>query len=326
VGRYYYTAHEQPRKRQSMDLPFMKPPTLRSQETQEKRSKRSLPADERAPARVSCSPLASPKRRALEDTATNSSSSPRPAPAPAPAEPEQPDKIRRRARFLSEQSSGPDPELLDAESVPSLAAPSNPEADAYAKMAAQYLQIGGEENEQPARDAVSAGLLACPGHAECSTLLEVLDAQYGPAPDATNRGSLMMNDLQFSVHAPTDVEARWADELRAGNLSANRWRNMHSVLSERGWEKWGQDKRQAADAGERLVGQQVAVDGEGFGHVVSFERGKFSSKHRVLFSGDAVARDVKLLRKGLQWLARPTPQQEPAAAVANGAEDQEKAN
>mgnify|MGYP002822387632 CR=1 FL=1 len=46
----------------------------------------------------------------------------------------------------------PDPELLDAESVPSLAAPSNPEADAYAKMAAQYLQIGGEENEQDQGD------------------------------------------------------------------------------------------------------------------------------------------------------------------------------
>lgn len=136
---------------------------------------------------------------------------------------------------------------------------------------------------------------------------QVLDAQYGPAPDAANRGSLMMNDLQFTVHAPTDAEASWSDELREGKMSANRWRKMHSVLAERGWEKWGAEKRQAADAGDALVGLQVAVDGYGFGQVLSYQRGKFNSKHHVLFPGDGTPRELKLLRKGVQWLARETP-------------------
>jgi hypothetical protein len=90
-------------------------------------------------------------------------------------------------------------------------------------------------------------------------------------------------------------------------MSTNRWRNMHSVLSEHGWEKWGAEKRQAADTGDALVGHQVAVDGYGFGQVLSFQRGKFNSKHHVLFAGEHTPRELKLLRKGVQWLARPSP-------------------
>lgn len=314
----------------AMELPFMKPPQLRpsrasgsgaakvGQRNLEEKQAEQPGMNKRGRGQVE-KPVESPKRRALEPV--SAMNSPRPAPvdsvpaqnvpvessAVVESERVQPDKVRRRARFLSEQSTGPDPELLDSESVPSLAAPTNPEADAYAKMAAQYLEVGGEANEKPARDAVEAGLSVCPGHAECTKLQEVLDAQYGPVPDAANRGSLMMNDLQFSVHAPTDVEARWADELREGKMSTNRWRNMHSVLSEHGWEKWSADKRQATDTGDALVGLQVAVDGYGFGQVLSFQRGKFNSKHHVLFTGDNAPRELKLLRKGLQWLARAPP-------------------
>ena len=168
------------------DLPFMKPPQLRPRQPQETGSKRALPADETATRK----PVESPKRRALEQLAAANS----PRAAPVETEQVQPDKIRRRARFLSEQSSAAaELELLDSASVPSLAAPTNPEADAYAKMAAQYLEVGGEANERPARDAVEAGLAACPGHAECSKLLEV--AVYSKSPSLLARSPISSQSI-----------------------------------------------------------------------------------------------------------------------------------
>jgi hypothetical protein len=110
------------------------------------------------------------------------------------------------------------------------------------------------------------------------------------------------------------AEAATRTDISNPKLDSKRWAQISSSLAELGWITWSAASRLGARGGNNLVGERVAVLGQGFGTVQSYEAARrfgASAVHHVSFENQSSVQPVRLEKKGLQWLLYqpPEPQQ-----------------
>ena len=140
-------------------------------------------------------------------------------------------------------------------------------------------------------------------------------------------GRIARNTATEAELCAAAAEAAWSQEISNSRLDSNRWDQLVSGLAEAGWMSWNSAKRLGEQGGEALVGKRVAVLGEGFGTVQSFESSRFGGAvHQISFEG-GTQKGVKLEKKGAQWLLYsrmqllPQPEQEEDREESDGVED-----
>ena len=96
------------------------------------------------------------------------------------------------------------------------------------------------------------------------------------------------------------------EDMANAKLDTKRWTQLTSLLAEVGWISWSVAKTLGIAGGENLVGKRVAVLGNGFGTVQSYEGARrfgSSGVHQISFENRCSLKPVKLEKKnGSRWL------------------------
>ena len=102
------------------------------------------------------------------------------------------------------------------------------------------------------------------------------------------------------------AEAAMKEDMANAKLGTKRWTQLNSSLAEVGWITWSVAKTLGIAGGENLVGKRVAVLGNGFGTVQSYEGARrfgSSGTHYISFENRCSVKPVKLEKKnGSRWL------------------------